>query len=330
MVVGHGNEIRLFIRRLDFIIYGLGHGSENLVLQRLPRDQGHIIGTGYMPFIRQPMRIDEVAVLASQLLCPLIHHIRKIFDGAAHMYRQGVGRIVGRCQHHAVKAVLHRKLLTFVKRDMGPLVIHVHRFVGNGNHFVQPAVLHCEKGRHDFGYTGGIILGMHIFAVQDGSRGNLHDNARFRNNRRPRRPEYITAGLAAVTGIFLLRFPFTGFCFLSGRRFFAAFRIMHHFIFNCTDGISRRKYVHRGRKKNKRRKNYRCNWFPFIFHQGVCSLQISNIPNPQAFGSSGIIKLSPKRLPPREYQVKQIITHFRPKVTFLAGNLWKLRVFTNS
>ena len=130
------------------------------------------------------MRIDKITVLAAQLNRPLIHHIRKIFNGTAHMDGQGISRIVGRGQHHGIQAVLYRQLLILIQGNMGALILHINRFVGNLHQFIQFTVFHGEKGCHDFRNAGRVILGVHVLAVQDGSGGNLHHYARFRNHRR--------------------------------------------------------------------------------------------------------------------------------------------------
>ena len=118
MVVGHGNQIRLFIGGLNLIINRFGYRTENLMLQRFPGNQSHVVGAGYMPFIRQSVGIDKVAVLTAQLPGPFIHHFGEFLYCSANMYGQRIGGIVGRCQHHAVQTVLHGQHLALVQRDV--------------------------------------------------------------------------------------------------------------------------------------------------------------------------------------------------------------------
>ena len=140
--------------------------------------------------------------------------------------------------------------------------------MGNRYLFIQFTVFHGQKGRHNFGNAGRVILGMHIFTVQNRSCGDFHNNAGFRNYGRAGGPSRFFVGL---NGEAARCFRFTGLR-LCAACFGGSFRIVNHFILNGADCIICRQSRQGRRKKTKRGKHSCQDRFPFIFHQGMYSL----------------------------------------------------------
>ena len=90
--------------------------------------------------------IGEVGVDTAQFLCPGIHHFRKAFFGAADVFCDGVGQIVGGRKHQGIKGILHGKLFALVYPDTAGIHVNViNGIMGNGNGFSQSGVFFLKN-----------------------------------------------------------------------------------------------------------------------------------------------------------------------------------------
>ena len=107
---------------------------------------------------------------------------------------------------------------------------------------IQIAVLACDIGRHHFGYTGRILLGIHFLIVQDRSGLHIHDASRLAVRSRSLRParDLIAGDLDRIR---LLK-QFLAGLLLLGKFFFISIRCQHARLINRRTQAAQRQNRH--------------------------------------------------------------------------------------
>ena len=115
----------MHVGRFDLFLHS-GHKNPEIRI-RICRlgDQRHIMGSGIMVIIRKTARIGKMRTGAAQILCFLIHHIRKCGNRSGHMLRESVGRIIGRLQHQGIKGLPDRELFARLKSGIGRVIFQI-------------------------------------------------------------------------------------------------------------------------------------------------------------------------------------------------------------
>ena len=94
------------------------------------------------------------------------------------MAGQGVGALVGRCQHQGVEAVPHGQDIPFVNAGAAASGFHiVYIVMGKCDHLIQIALFQHNEGCQYLGDTGGVIGLVHVFAIKNCPGVGVHNNA---------------------------------------------------------------------------------------------------------------------------------------------------------
>ena len=139
------------------------------VAHQFPRHQGNVIGRGQMPLGVKAATVDELGVLHSKLLRPVVHPGYKDLLAACHGFGQRNGTVVGRGQHHAFEKLLYRHLLPFLQPHLA--AAHGAGVSRCGDHIGQrqlPSIdgLGRQQQCHHLGDTGRRHGPMGILFVQ--------------------------------------------------------------------------------------------------------------------------------------------------------------------
>lgn len=109
----------MLVGRRYRVYLGAGDNPKRLILISSLRDQCHIRRTGVMVLILQSVWIGKMRVLAAELLGLCIHHVHKIFHGAADMLRHCKRTFICGLQHHGIQALFHGHLLSIIPGNSG-------------------------------------------------------------------------------------------------------------------------------------------------------------------------------------------------------------------
>ena len=125
--------------------------------------------------------VDEMGVLAAQLLGFVVHGIHKGLHAAADGFSQHVAGLIGGDHQHAGEVLFYRHDFAFL--DVGRTAVlrqtGGHGRMGSGQLIGQGQLslvdgLHHQQGGHDLGGTGRIHLLVFVFGIHDVSGFRIH------------------------------------------------------------------------------------------------------------------------------------------------------------
>ena len=180
MMIVHQKFFVFQVGRPQCVVCGTADAAERLMFDDLLQDQSHVVSRSIMILIRKTVRIRKMSVGTAQFGCPFVHHLRESFRGAGDVFCDGVAAFIGGFQQNSIQTLFHGQNLAFVSGDMAAGIIDgIDCIMRKYDLFIQVAVLQRQKHCHDFGDTGGIMLVVYIFCVEDSAGGGFHHDRGF-------------------------------------------------------------------------------------------------------------------------------------------------------
>ena len=191
------NVIRLSLRGQDVQHVGHGHFAQCFVGKKCLADHRQIIGTGVMILIGKTVGIDKMRIHTSQFLRPLVHDVAEILPGRPRdMFRHRKRYLIRRTDQYGIQTLFHGQLLPGFNGNMVAARVDVmYRVVGEIHDLIHAAALRGDQCRQYLGGTGGILLLVNIFRIQDCSGIRIDQDRRLRTDHRARGPVVHRIGL---------------------------------------------------------------------------------------------------------------------------------------
>ena len=175
----------------------VGHIPDEIgMLIDLARDQGHIIGTGVVIAVMQPVEGDEICVFTAQLPGPLIHEVRKVLLRPGHLFSQGYGDFIGRSDQKAVQGLFDGDGLSDIHAYVGAAALDpVDSVFRESDMVCQVEVFISQQRSHEFCDTGRVEVFVNVLAIQDLPAVRVHDDSSGGSYPRSLRPACSAVGL---------------------------------------------------------------------------------------------------------------------------------------